>query len=312
MRKACLESVYDIAKRNKKVIFVGSDLGPGVLDKFKKEMPKRFFMEGVCEQGIIGISAGLALDGFIPYVNTIATFITRRCFEQVIVDLCLHNLPVKLIGNGGGLVYAPLGPTHQAIEDISIMRTLPNMSIIAPCDAVEMKALMKQSVNYKKPLYIRLAKGGDKIITSKNDKIKIGKGVVKIQPKDSLFITTGVTTQIAIDATLLINKQTKSKCGVLHLNTIKPLDKNILMKLIKKVRNIITVEENVLMGGFGSSILEFVSDNCPENLYKISRIGLPDKFINKYGTQEQLLNSNNLSVENLFKKMKEKNDKFYK
>ena len=307
MRKTCLDTVYEIAKKNKKVIFIGSDLGPGVLDKFKKEMPKRFFMEGVCEQGIIGMSAGLALDGFIPYVNTIATFITRRCYEQVIVDLCLHNLPVKLIGNGGGLVYAPLGPTHQAIEDISIMRSLPNMSIIAPCDAVEMKALMKQTVNYKKPLYIRLAKGGDKIITKNEEKIKIGKGVIKIKPKDSLFISTGVMTQIAIAAATKINKEGEHKCGVLHLNTIKPLDKDILMKLIPKVRKIITVEENVLAGGFGSSILEFVSDYCPENLHKISRIGLPDKFINKYGTQDQLINLNNLSVKNLFKTMRKKN-----
>ena len=307
MRKTCLDTVYEIAKKNKKVIFIGSDLGPGVLDKFKKEMPKRFFMEGVCEQGIIGMSAGLALDGFIPYVNTIATFITRRCYEQVIVDLCLHNLPVKLIGNGGGLVYAPLGPTHQAIEDISIMRSLPNMSIIAPCDALEMKALMKQTVNYKKPLYIRLAKGGDKIITKNEEKIKIGKGVIKIKPKDSLFISTGVMTQIAIAAATKINKEGKDKCGVLHLNTIKPLDKDILMKLIPKVRKIITVEENVLAGGFGSSILEFVSDYCPENLHKISRIGLPDKFINKYGTQDQLINLNNLSVKNLFKTMRKKN-----
>ena len=126
-------------------------------------------MEGVSEQSIIGLSAGLAMEGFKPYVNTIATFITRRCFEQIAIDLCLHKLPVKLIGNGAGLVYAPLGPTHQAIEDISIMRTLPNMTIISPCDSVEMKELVKQSVNYKHPMYIRLAKGGDKIITSKKE-----------------------------------------------------------------------------------------------------------------------------------------------
>ena len=184
MRKMCLETVYELAKKNKKVIFLGSDLEPGVLDQFKKKIPERFFMEGVCEQGIIGVSAGLALEGFIPYVNTIATFITRRCFEQVAVDLCLHNLPVRLIGNGGGLVYAPLGPTHQAIEDISIMRTLPNMSIISPCDAVEMQTLMRQTLNYKKPLYIRLARGGDKIITKHNEKLKIGKGILKIVPKE--------------------------------------------------------------------------------------------------------------------------------
>ena len=139
MRKTCLNTIYEIAKKDKKILFIGSDLGPGVLSDFKKNMPKRFFMEGVSEQSIIGLSAGLAMEGFKPYVNTIATFITRRCFEQLAIDLCLHNLPVKIIGNGGGLVYAPLGPTHQAIEDISILRSLPNMTIIAPCDAVEMR-----------------------------------------------------------------------------------------------------------------------------------------------------------------------------
>ena len=130
MRQTCLNTVFELAKKNKKVVFVGSDLGPGVLDSFKKKYPNRFFMEGVAEQSIIGLAAGLAFEKFRPYVNTIATFITRRCFEQVLVDLCLHNLPVTLIGNGGGLVYAPLGPTHQAIEDLSIMRSLPNLTII--------------------------------------------------------------------------------------------------------------------------------------------------------------------------------------
>ena len=152
MRKTCLNSIYKIAKRNKKILFIGSDLGPGVLNDFKNEIPDRFLMEGVSEQFIIGMAAGLAMEGFKPYVNTISTFLTRRCYEQIAVDLCMHNLPVKLIGNGGGLVYAPLGPTHQAIEDISIMRVLPNMSIIAPSDAIEMKALMEQTVNLKGPL----------------------------------------------------------------------------------------------------------------------------------------------------------------
>ena len=140
MRKSCLDTIYDLAKIDSKILFIGSDLGPRVLDEFKKNIPDRFLMEGVSERSIIGMSAGLALEGFKPYVNTIATFITRRCFEQIIVDLCLHNLSVRLIGNGGGLVYAPLGPTHQAIEDISILRVLPNMTILAPCDAIEMTA----------------------------------------------------------------------------------------------------------------------------------------------------------------------------
>lgn len=301
MRKTSLDTVYKLAKKNKNIIFIGSDLGPGVLDNFKKEMPERFLMEGVSEQSIIGLSAGLAMEGFIPYVNTIATFITRRCFEQIVVDLCLHNLPVKLIGNGGGLVYAPLGPTHQAIEDISIMRSIPNMSIISPCDAVEMKALIEQSVDYKGPLYIRLARGGDKIITEKKDLIQIGKGIVKIEPQDYLFLTTGVMTQIAIEASNFLKKDKNVECGVIHLGTIKPLDTKLLLEWIPKVKKVVTVEENVLSGGFGSSILEFTSEHFPENLTKIKRIGLEDKFIEQYGSQDLLLKSNNLTKENLIK-----------
>ena len=136
-----------LQKKNKNIIFIGSDLGAGVLDDMKEELPKQFLMEGVSEQSIIGLSAGLALEGFIPFVNTIATFLTRRCFEQIAIDLCLHNLPVKLIANGGGAVYAPLGPTHLSIDDIGILRTLPNMTIIAPCDAIEMEKIDK-NFNY--------------------------------------------------------------------------------------------------------------------------------------------------------------------
>ena len=303
MRKTCLNSVYKLAKKNKKVVFLGSDLGPGVLDNFKKEMPDRFFMEGVSEQSIIGLSAGLAMEGFVPYVNTIATFITRRCFEQVIVDLSLHNLPVKLIGNGGGLVYAPLGPTHQAIEDLSIMRSIPNMSILSPCDAVEMEALMKQTVEYKSPLYIRLARGGDQIVTKKDEKVEIGKGNLKIIPEDHLFITTGVMTQIAIEASNLLKKVKKINVGVLHLGTVKPLDKKLLLEWIPKVKKIVTVEENVLSGGFGSSILEFTSENLPNHVHKIKRIGLEDKFIEYYGNQDLLFKCNDLTKENLINKI---------
>ena len=305
MRKTCLDTVYELAKKDKKVLFIGSDLGPGVLNDFKKNIPERFFMEGVSEQSIIGLSAGLALEGFKPYVNTIATFITRRCFEQVAIDLCLHKLPVKLIGNGGGLVYAPLGPTHQAIEDISIMRTLPNMTIIAPCDSIEMRELVKQSVNYKNPMYIRLAQGGDKIVTSKAETIKLGKAILKVQPKEHLFITTGVMTQLAIEASKRLDKEMNIKCGVIHLGTVKPLDKETLLQWIPKVKKIVTVEENVLAGGFGSSILEFTSDHFPENSNKIFRLGLKDSFIEKYGTQDLLFKDNNLTIEKLIEAITE-------
>ena len=135
MRMTCLNMIHTLAKRDPRPVFIGSDLSPGLLGAMQSEMPERYYMEGITEANVIGMAAGMAMDGYMPYVNTIATFITRRCYEQVAVDLCLHNLPVRLIGNGGGLVYAPLGPTHLAIEDIAIMRVLPNMAVVAVCDA---------------------------------------------------------------------------------------------------------------------------------------------------------------------------------
>ena len=303
MRKTCLDSIYMCAKKDKKIVFIGSDLGPGVLNDFKLNIPKRYFMEGVSEQSIIGLSAGLAMEGFKPYVNTISTFITRRCYEQVAVDLCMHNLPVKLIGNGGGLVYAPLGPTHQAIEDISIMRALPNMSIIAPSDSIEMRKLIYQTVNFKGPLYVRIARGGDEIINSKNDKIIFGKGLVKIKPKKKLIVSTGVMTQIAIKAAKIFNKNKHGGCGVIHLGTIKPLDEKLLKTYFKKVDKILTVEENVISGGFGSSILELTNKLMPDCCNKIKLIGLENKFVENYGSQVELFKKNNLTVNRLVKEL---------
>ena len=302
MRKTCIDMVYELAKKNKKIIFVGSDLGAGVLDEFKKKINNRFFMEGVSEQYITGMAAGLAKEGFIPYFNTIATFITRRNFEQNIVDLGLHNLPVRLIGNGGGLVYAPLGPTHQAIEDIAIMRTIPNMNIIAPCDANEMKNLMPQTVNLKGPLYIRLARGGDKIVTNKVKKITFGKSILFGNPKDILFVTTGITTQVCLDVVEKL-KLKKIKAGILHNHTVKPFDKKNLLKFANKTKLILTVEEHIVSGGLGSLVLETLNLENSKSINNLLRIGINDKFVKKYGSQKDLLEYCGISKNKIYSKV---------
>jgi transketolase len=175
MRKRSLDMVHALARRDERVVFIGSDLSPNLLGEMKKEYPLRYYMEGIGEANVIGMAAGMAMEGFIPYVNTIATFITRRCYEQVAVDLCLHDLPVRLIGNGGGFVYAPLGPTHEAIEDIAIMRALPNMTVVSVCDAEEMKRFMDQTLDWPGPIYIRLAKGYDPVVSHPEFGFEIGK-----------------------------------------------------------------------------------------------------------------------------------------
>ena len=305
MRKKALDSVYNLAKKDERVIFIGSDLGPGVLENMKNEMPDRFFMEGVSEQHIVGMAAGMAMEGFIPYVNTIATFLSRRCFEQVAMDLCLQDLPVRLISNGAGGVYAPLGPTHLAVEDIAIMRALPNMTIVCPCDADEMNRFMLKTLDWPHPIYIRLAKGGDKIVSNEIAGFEIGRSILMKKGEDGLFVTTGVMTQLALQAAENLENEGIS-CGVLHMHTIKPIDENSLLNLIPNVKAVVTIEEHTRIGGLGTAILEFCSDSIPEQTHKIFRIGIPDKFAEQYGSQNSLLEYWGITVQNIISSIKKK------
>lgn len=305
MRKTALDCVYKLSKIDERVVFVGSDLGPGVLDKMKTEFPDRFFMEGVSEQYIIGMAAGLAMEGFIPYVNTIATFLTRRCYEQVAVDLCMHDLPVRLIANGGGGVYAPLGPTHLAIEDIAIMRALPNMAVVVPCDADEMNRLMMSTLEWPHPIYIRLAKGGDRVVSAEQNGFELGKSIKMRDGVDGLFITTGVMTQLALE-TAEILKTKGVDVGVLHVHTIKPFDTSGVVSAVESVKAVVTVEEHIVNGGLGSAVLESCSELHPELLPKISRIGIPDKFATEYGSQSSLLKHWGITSDNLVTAMMKK------
>ena len=290
MRNTCLDMVYELAKRDRSTVFIGSDLSPGLLAGMKREMPERYYMEGVTEANIIGMAAGLAMEGYIPYVNTIATFITRRCYEQVAIDLCLHNLPVRLIGNGGGLVYAPLGPTHLAIEDIAIMRALPNMTVIAVCDAAEMKRMMECSLDWPQPIYIRLAKGGDPVVSRGELGCTIGKAIVMREGRTSkpvVLMATGVMTTnclAAADALLANGIDT----SVVHFHTVKPLDEATVLEHAKGARLVVTVEEGTMIGGFGSAVTDLLTSKNGGSYLPSLRLGLPDVFPAKYGVQDDL------------------------
>jgi len=288
MRKKSLDCVYELARVDERVIFIGSDLGVGTLDQFKKEFPDRFFMEGVSEANIIGMAAGLALEGKIVYVNTIATFITRRCFEQDVLDLGLHNANVRLIGSGGGVVYAPLGPTHLAIDDLAIMRTIPNMTIVAPCDADEMGRLIPLTLEHQGPIYIRLAKGGDPIVSSDRLPFEIGRALPMVRGTDVLLVSTGVTTQVALAAASTLTASGIST-GVLHMPTIKPLDVNGFMASAAPVDAIVVIEEHTIFGGLGSAIAEIVAEAGFEPAKRFKRIGIPDVFPHGYGSQAAMM-----------------------
>jgi transketolase len=290
MRATCQNMVYELAKQDQRIIFIGSDLSPDLLPGMKRDMPDRYYMEGITEANVIGMAAGLAMEGYVPYVNTIATFITRRCYEQVAVDLCLHNLPVRLIGNGGGLVYAPLGPTHLAIDDIAIMRALPNMTVVAACDAPEMTRFMRQSVDWPLPIYIRLAKGGDPVVSREDRGFTIGKAIVMRQARAArpvVLMATGVMTTNCLAAAERLAAD-GIDATVVHFHTVKPLDISAALHHAAQASLVVTVEEGTMIGGFGSAVTDALVEKIGQTLPKLVRLGLPDEFPHHYGSQNDL------------------------
>jgi transketolase len=298
MRQTSLNMVYELAKRDPRVVFIGSDLGPETLKQLKTELPNQFLMEAVSEANIVTMAAGLALEGKIPYINTIATFLSRRCFEQIVLDLGLHKTKVRLIASGGGVVYAPLGPTHLATDDIAILRAVPNMTILAPADAEEMKRLMLQTIDVDGPVYIRLGKGGDPVVSRADLPCEIGKAIPMREGRDALIIATGICLQVALEAAAELEKQGVG-AGVLHVHTIKPLDAAAILDKASQAPIIVTIEEHTLMGGLGSAVAEIIAEAGFNPSKRFKRIGIPDVFPDKYGSQASLMARYNITSANL-------------
>jgi transketolase len=286
MRKACLDSIHRLALADPRVVYVGSDPSAGTLKDMARDCPDRFIIEGISEANLIGMAAGLAMDGFMPFVHTIATFLTRRCFEQVAVDVCLHHLPVRLVGNGGGLVYAPLGPTHTAIEDLALFSALPDMTIVAVADAEEMRRLMEASLDWPGPIYIRLGKGGDPVISAAERGFAIGRAISMQDGGDVLLVSTGVMTGRALAAAAALAADGVA-CQVLHMHTVKPLDVETLADAAAGKRLVVSIEEHSRIGGLGAAVLGALSDAGV--MVPVLRLGLPDAFVHQYGSQDGLL-----------------------
>lgn len=302
MRQTAVNMVETLARKDERVVFIGSDLSPGLLASMRADLPERFFMEGVSEQHVIGMAAGMAMEGFIPYVNTIATFLTRRCFDQLAIDVCMENLPVRLLANGGGLVYAPLGPTHLAFEDIAILRALPNMAIVAPCDAEEMRRLMEASLSWPGPLYIRIAKGGDPVISDPGHGFAIGKAIALAPAGEVAFIATGVMSGRAVQAARLLREESGITAGVLHCHTVKPLDEAAVRAAAAGARLVVTVEEHTRIGGLGSAVADLLAED--DHRPPMLRLALADAYPEGYGSQDHLLRQAGLHPERIAERVR--------
>lgn len=285
MRFSVIETIYKAALENEKIYFLSGDLGHALADEFKKNLPERYYNTGLAEQNMIGIAAGLALSGNKVFVYSITPFATMRCFEQIKVDICYQNLNVTIIGVGAGFSYAYSGPTHHAIEDIAIMRSLPNMRIFSPSDPNEAAIFTEFLVDYKHPSYLRIGKGGENNLG--NHCLEIGKiSYVKLG-KDIAIVATGPIIEEAIGAAELL-EEINISTTVVNAGVLKPIDVSGIISVLSSHRAVFSLEEHNIIGGLGSAIAEIMAENPPLNNVLFKRFGVTDRYLHEVGNQNYL------------------------
>lgn len=295
MRIAFVNTLSKQAKKNKEIFLMTADLGFTVFEKYMTAFPKQFLNVGISEQNMTGMAAGMAMEGKIPIVYSIVPFSTMRNFEQIRNDICYQNLNVKIVGVGAGFSYGPYGHTHHGLEDIGILRTLPNLTILTPGDPIEVELATEAMLNHVGPVYLRLGKAGEPKIHQETPRFQIGKGIILKTGKDITIIATSTMLQNAYEISKILEKEGIS-VRLISMPTIKPLDKKIIISSIK-TKAIFSIEEHSIIGGLGSAIAEVLSESNSSIAFK--RIGVPDRFTKKMGMQEYMRNENGLTVKKI-------------
>lgn len=297
MRNAFADAFYQIAKDDPRVFLVAADIGAAAgVNTFRERYPERFLNVGVAEAIMIGLSAGLAMRGCIPFAYTIATFTIYRPFEQVRDDCCYQNLPVRLVGVGGGVNYSLLGSTHHAQEDVAVMSALPNMSILAPCDPAETTAATLATAQIPGPVYLRLGKAGEPNLTAQAPDLFIFGKIRKIREgRDMAVLTYGPIAKMAMDVAEQIYTAKGKSVAVYSVHTLKPLDREGIKGVLGRYREVSVLEEHSPHGGLGPQVKQLAWDmkaSC-----RLECFSLRDEFIHFYGTYAELLGAHGLKPE---------------
>ncbi len=300
MRNSFVATLIKEAKKDDRIFLITPDLGFSVLEQFEKMFPDRFLNVGIAEANAISIAAGLALSGKIVYIYSIMPFVTMRPFEQIRVDVAYMNLNVRLVGVGAGVTYGAAGATHHSTEDIALMRVLPNMTVCSIADPYEVEQITTQSVSHNGPIYFRLSKKGEPIISDLKNDIKIGKANIIKKSTDSkiALLFTGNASDIALDVYhKLLHNGIESELTSIH--TIKPFDYGYLENVLKTKKYIFTIEEHSCIGGLGSAISEYIAQSSYNPTFKI--FALPDSYSHYVGSQKFIRTKFNFTADNISK-----------
>ena len=297
-RQAISEVLLDLAKENKDILVLTSDSrGSASLVNFGKELPEQIVEVGIAEQNLVGIASGLAASGKKPFVASPACFLSMRSIEQIKVDVAYSNTNVKLIGISGGVSYGALGMSHHSLQDLAVTRAIPGLDVMMPADRHEAKKMIEALVEYERPVYLRIGRNPvEDSYVSEDYEFQIGKAVTMKEGTDITIIATGETVRIALDSAETL-KQDGIDCRVINMHTIKPLDKEAIIKAAEETGRIITIEEHSIFGGLGSAVAEVVSQSHP---VPVKILGLPDEPAIA-GKTAEVFEYYGLSVENVRK-----------
>ena len=300
-REAYGNALVELGEKNKNVVVLDADLAKATkTENFKKAFPDRFFDMGIAEADMLGAAAGLATCGKIPFASSFAIFAIGRAYDQVRNSIAYPNLNVKIAATHAGITVGEDGATHQAIEDIALARVIPNMTVICPCDEFETKWAINKAAEINGPVYIRLGRSKAPEVYGENENFDFGKGKVVREGNDVTVIATGIMVAEAINA----HEQLKSEgisVRVIDMHTIKPLDKDIIIKAAYETKGIVTAEEHSIIGGLGGAVSELISEKCPT---KVLKVGVKDMF-GKSGSASGLLKEYGLTSENIIERIRE-------
>lgn len=297
MRNAFADEITKLGREDRRVVLLSGDIGNKLFDKFKEHSETRFYNCGVAEANMMSVAAGMALSGLRPVVYTITPFTTTRCLEQIRVGACYHSAPVIIIGTGSGLSYAELGPTHHSLEDMAILRALPGMCVLAPCDEVELRLLLRAALAHDGPVYMRIGKKGEPLIHRTPQALAIGRAATVRKGEDVCLISTGtIMPEVLKAADLLAARSISARVESFH--SVKPLDEARLDEVFRSFPVVAVAEEHSLFGGLGGAVAEWCARQ-PKQLARLVAFGVEDSFMHEIGSQEYARRKFGLTGENI-------------
>lgn len=295
MRSAFIKALVELAERDPRIVLIVGDLGFGLVEPFAARFPSRFINAGVAEQNMTGIAAGMALSGAVVFTYSIANFPTLRCLEQIRNDVCYHNANVKIVSVGAGLAYGALGASHHSTEDIAVMRTLPNMTVVSPADPLQAEMATQAIAAASGPAYLRLGRSGEPVVHEGPVAFRVGKAIQVVNGDDATLIATGAMVHAAVQAARALMRSGGIHARVLSMHTIKPLDESAIVSAMQETAAIVTIEEHSITGGLGSAVAEVLAERSTRPV-PFKRLALPSEFVSTVGSQSHLKDMYSLSV----------------